>query len=469
LTLASSSAKTIFKDDVIKNTIDKTQIMLSNTNIAIVEKIDTLDLNAFSLRKLFMESFEHFFNDKIEDFLATTENILIAFLRSHEGKVINSTIDEMLKNYATWHSVFIDNNISIGDAKIYLWCLYKSLIQFPAEDDWKNVTKNSEDLKTYILGILPPIVSEIAYTKQDELDPVELHKTENKNHACRNIIQFISNEISTSENESSHETIARLKKTLSENPVLLFYPSSGLDIDDIEKLTHKNLLPYTSSIPNVFIHVDADCYCIHKSHYNYVGSFQVITDSIIDIEDDEKRIEIYQLFSEVENRNIWLIQFGGYRNEELLKFFLQNRVPITFLYSFIDGSTTGMGGVEYSLSTTYYAFFYDLLSVKYVVTEYSKEFVREFNNEYQIQQNDIARNLLMSENYEYENNAIAQINNKTLFEQTNQYPEIYPNNDLTFKTHISYGTNGVLIRYCSENAKKEINNLKLNDIIKLSI
>ncbi len=73
----------------------------------------------------------------------------------------------------------------------------------------------------------------------------------------------------------------------------------------------------------------------------------------------------------------------------------------------------------------------------------------------------------MSENNKNKKNAIIQINNKTVFEQTNQYPEIFPNNDLTFKTNIRHGTNGVLIRYCSENAKKEINNLKLNDIIKL--
>jgi hypothetical protein len=422
---------------------------MNNYQYQIRNRIDDMNLIVFEQRQLFIDGgFDTFMRGNVSEFLDIEEETLIFFLSTHKGSLLGLPFNEIIKDYAIWPKI-LGSDITIEDAKFHLWFFYKSMKQYPTETEWEIVASNSDNLKDYLEEIISTLMASFDYVKRIELGLVNLFATENYHSAGKKIFQFIMNAISEN---GSYETIEILEKAIIDNPVILFYPSSGLDIDDIERLTYENLFPYTSVIPNIFIHTDADLYAPHITYNNTVGSYQILSSSIFNIEVDGRRIEIYHLISPLDKREIWLIQFARFKNEELLKFFLESRTPLTFLYSFIDGITSGMGGIEESLSTAYYAYFYELLSVKHVITEYSKDFVRRFCDQYRAQQHEVMNNFLEGlDDSEIVEKIRSGINNRNIVEQTEQYREIYPNNDLTIKTHISYDA-CVTLRYCGENA-----------------
>ena len=152
----------------------------------------------------------------------------------------------------------------------------------------------------------------------------------------------------------------------------LFYPSSGIDINDLLYI-NPNRIKLACPFPKVFIHCDKLATHDYGVNFDSQLSFTFEILGVFKKSDlVDKSCNIYKL----KNRNSqdikWLIFFRGFRNEEILKILVMKKVDINVLYSICDGITSGMAGVDLSVPTILYPIFKNELKLKNIITEQGK-------------------------------------------------------------------------------------------------
>jgi hypothetical protein len=158
---------------------------------------------------------------------------------------------------------------------------------------------------------------------------------------------------------SSTEGLLEELKNLQEDRDLLWYPSSGIDLTDINKINRVNV----RDIPRIFIHTDPLDYPYPENmRENEVLRFQ-------------KEWEAVLFKIPINGEYKWLFQIK-INNYEFLPRLLKSGVRVPFLYTACDGVTTGgpQPG-KFPITTFYLSRFYQVLGIKYHVTEYSREFI----------------------------------------------------------------------------------------------
>jgi hypothetical protein len=165
----------------------------------------------------------------------------------------------------------------------------------------------------------------------------------------------------------------------------LFYPSSGIDINDLLYI-NPNRIKLACPFPQVYIHCDK--LATHDYGVNFDSqlsfAFEILgvfkkTDLV------EKSCNIYKLKNRSTDELKWLIFFRGYRNEEILEILVRKKVKIEVLYSVCDGVTNGMGiGHSLTIPTILYPIFKDELQLKNIITEQSKSLVNRRLKEFDI-------------------------------------------------------------------------------------
>jgi hypothetical protein len=161
---------------------------------------------------------------------------------------------------------------------------------------------------------------------------------------------------------------------------ILFYPSSGFDLNDMFYVNNSRLPEISDYNPQIFIHSD---YLQVLDHYPNVFDYQLsypdfeLIDSCkwITPQSDthtKKSINLYRLKKGNAKEKIWLIFFRGYYNEEVLELMLQHQIRIPIVYTVCDGITIGMGGgYENSIPTLLYPLLSKELGIRFIITEQS--------------------------------------------------------------------------------------------------
>lgn len=152
------------------------------------------------------------------------------------------------------------------------------------------------------------------------------------------------------------------------NKSILFYPSSGIDINDLIYVNSNSLEEINEYNPKVFIHSDYSDYgslsldILLRDHNFVATKFEYF--------DDKKSINLYKLKQSNSDEIEWLVFFHGYYNEEILKELIINKIKIPLVYTICDGITHGMGGgYENSIPTILYPLIASDLGINFIITE----------------------------------------------------------------------------------------------------
>ena len=177
--------------------------------------------------------------------------------------------------------------------------------------------------------------------------------------------------------EGDTSTLLEFKKCLL-NSSVLFYPSSGIDINDILYIKEERINAEKFIEPNIFIHSDF----MHILDYNVPFEFNIRLPNFkiksyckffyAEMQNrDENRIELYKLEVPNSNKIKWLIFFRGFYNEDILKEIIQKKLNISFVYAVCDGITHGMSfsNIDKSIPTIFYPLFANSIGLKFIVTE----------------------------------------------------------------------------------------------------
>jgi len=179
--------------------------------------------------------------------------------------------------------------------------------------------------------------------------------------------------------EGTISTLIEFNKNLFDGTIL-FYPSSGVDINDLLYIKENRIDAKNFIEPNVFIHSDF----MHNADYDFPFMFKLRAPNFI-IKSFfklffsesrgmyEERIEIYKLQVPNSDKTKWLIFFRGFYNEDILKELIERKLKILLVYAVCDGITSGMSNVDRnkSIPTILYPLFSDSLGIKFIVTEQS--------------------------------------------------------------------------------------------------
>jgi len=178
--------------------------------------------------------------------------------------------------------------------------------------------------------------------------------------------------------EGNKATLREFNKCLY-NGTILFYPSSGDDINDLLYIRNERIIKSEFQEPNIFIHCDF----MHNFDINYKFQFKLKYPNF-DIQSfynfyftepfdrlNEKQINLYKLRIPNSDKIKWLIFFRGFYNEDILKEIIQKKLNISFVYAVCDGITHGMGisNIDKSIPTIFYPLFANSIGLKFIVTE----------------------------------------------------------------------------------------------------
>lgn len=177
--------------------------------------------------------------------------------------------------------------------------------------------------------------------------------------------------------EGNFTVLREFNRCLFEGTIL-FYPSSGDDINDLLYIKKGRIDVKNFIEPNVFIHSDFICKADYDYHFmskvrapnfiikSYVKLFFSEIQNI-----NENRIELYKLEVPNSDKIKWLIFFRGFYNEDILKEIIQKKLNISFVYAVCDGITHGrdMSNIDKSIPTIFYPLCADSIGLKYIVTE----------------------------------------------------------------------------------------------------
>lgn len=184
--------------------------------------------------------------------------------------------------------------------------------------------------------------------------------------------QLLSENFSVEGDEAVLTEFKEILKTAN----LAYHPSSGFDLTDLQYVNSRRFAELDGNDPSVFIHSDVlhiDKYeservrwrnNLKKFKINSVGSFKFLSN-------DYKSIEIYKLKIYNSTTVKWLLFFRGYLNEEVLYTFLRHKNQISTVYTYCDGITSGMGGIEESIPTLFYPLIAKEFGIKHIITEQS--------------------------------------------------------------------------------------------------
>jgi len=152
---------------------------------------------------------------------------------------------------------------------------------------------------------------------------------------------------------------------------VLFYPSSGRDINDLFYVNSKRIEEINECSPNIFIHTD---YMFDRDYgrppFDQLIGYPNFYISKFKYYNDNKSINLYKLKRPNSNEKKWLVFFRGYYNEEILKELVIKKIKTPVVYAICDGITHGMGSCyEKSVPTILYPLLASDLGINFIITE----------------------------------------------------------------------------------------------------
>jgi hypothetical protein len=185
--------------------------------------------------------------------------------------------------------------------------------------------------------------------------------------------------------------VSEFEKDLK-NAHVLFYPSSGYDLNDLFYVNKSRLNEISRFNPTIFIHCDymhnedhtddfEDYLCFprfqdpndHPDIYHPNGSFKWIISEAGENQ-RAKQINLFRLVSKDSKTVKWLLFYRGYFNEDVIKQLLLYKIKTPIVYSFCDGITHGMGSCsEKQVPTLLYPLLSKELGIRWIITEQSWE------------------------------------------------------------------------------------------------
>jgi len=189
--------------------------------------------------------------------------------------------------------------------------------------------------------------------------------------------EFLSNTLNPSEYKASDQLRSLIKELneLGESRVL-FYPSSSDDYSDVLYANGRMITGLDFEFPDVYIHTDANNFVnipTHRSLYFFrTPSFSEFFFLKIEIS-NKKCIRIRKFKRNGLNSEFWLIEFSGFRNEDIVKPMLSSNLNIDLLYNHCDGIFSGMGDATGGIPPLFYWILFPELGIKYSLSEYDIE------------------------------------------------------------------------------------------------
>lgn len=165
---------------------------------------------------------------------------------------------------------------------------------------------------------------------------------------------------------------------------IVYYPSSGLDINDIHYVNEKKIPAIKVGIPNVFIHSDALDYHTNAYYYQLNNPVYTWLEGFEWRDNGNKRIYVKRYRRNGLDSDFWYIYFKCFCNEIILKSFLKCRMKVDLIFCPVDGITSGMGagGICENVPTLFYPLLAKDLRIKYIITDQSSDRLSGFAAEY---------------------------------------------------------------------------------------
>jgi len=191
-------------------------------------------------------------------------------------------------------------------------------------------------------------------------------------------MERIASLLSPGRNESD-DNVRLIQEFLSDYrmQLKLFYPSANADNWDILFINEIRLREINGFEPTIFIHSDRQTLDWNGEQYlkRTLSPSVEFRRSYSRTVPDGRVISIFKIGKPNNENRYWLIHFGGFNNEEVLKILIDDKTHVSVLYTSCDGITCGMGGIgyEYSVPTILYPLFYSRLGVRYHISDQSIE------------------------------------------------------------------------------------------------
>jgi hypothetical protein len=172
------------------------------------------------------------------------------------------------------------------------------------------------------------------------------------------------------DHNSWNAVMSELGLALRSSPEILFSPSCGADTNPIGYFNRSWVTEIEGPGPDIIVRCDAMLYepvCDPRE-----GIFRILKKTAgIHVNRKDQRPTLHISKLKLPERQIWVIELFHTPNEDMLAFFLDNRISIRYLYSRCDGIMTGMGLHNvFSIPTIYYSYLYDLLKVGCHISDY---------------------------------------------------------------------------------------------------
>jgi len=165
----------------------------------------------------------------------------------------------------------------------------------------------------------------------------------------------------------------------------LYYPMACEDFSDILYINGKRISELNECSPTIFIHSHVNLTLTGGFNYNCLEpSVRFVTYFTL-FKEEGKAITLAKFIKPDINYHYWLLNFGGYFNDEVLKFVVKNNYKISLIYSNDESMYL------WDTPSIFYPVLYEILGVKYHITTHSIEFINSYI--YSIGLHDLVQNL----------------------------------------------------------------------------
>lgn len=194
------------------------------------------------------------------------------------------------------------------------------------------------------------------------------------NTFSHSLLRYIVNHTLAEIDEMTQNLLMEFEQALLHQAPILHYPSAGGDMRDVLYFNRSRLQELPAD-PEIYIHTDfyidgryfTDF--LNSGLYRYSRNRQISTLLPLSVA-EEATFQLAKL--DLEDRSpVFVAYFSAIRNEDLLKVFLDHRIRVPYRYCVCDGITSGMFGVDNSISTLCYLFLEEL-GTSYIITEYGR-------------------------------------------------------------------------------------------------